>query len=89
MISAILEIVACVIAALFGFIGVFIGFQHQNVYMVAVSGLLCALVVIYLSMLAEIIQGKQSKRMVLICEVLNKTIYVTILIQVISLSSLV
>ena len=84
MISAILEIVACIIAALFGITGVFIGLSCESTTLIAISGTLCALVVIYLSMLAELMQGKSSKHQTTICKVLNKLIYVTIVAQVIS-----
>lgn len=89
MISAILEIVACVIAALFGLVGVFIGLSYESTVMIAISSTLCALVVIYLSMLAELLQGNQSKYHTTICKVLNKSIYVTIVAQVISSSAMV
>ena len=77
MISAILEITACIIAAVFGMLG-FVCSSSQ--YMIGVSGLLVAIVVIYLSQLAEIMSSKGS---VIFCKVLNKLLYVTIIVQII------
>jgi len=80
MISVILEITACVIAAIFGAIGFFCG---EPPYLIAVSGLLVVLVVVYLSQLAEFMQ-EPGKVNLWVCKVLNKLIYVTIIIQVIT-----
>ena len=80
MISGILEITACIIAAAFGMVGFFYGGAP---YVIAVSGALVVLVVIYLSQLAEVMQDPR-KINVRICKVLNKLIYVTIIAQVIS-----
>ena len=83
MISGILEISACVIAAIFGIIGFCYGVQGTSFYLVGVSGPLVVLVVIYLSQLAEVMQ-KPHKINIIICKVLNKLIYVTIIAQVIT-----
>ena len=80
MISGLLEITACVIAAMFGMVGVF---QGASPYLVAVGGTLVVLVVIYLSQLAELMQ-KPCKANIRVCKILNKLIYVTIIIQVIT-----
>jgi len=89
MISAILEIVACVIAAVFGCGGVILGLHYSSNPLVACSGALVAVVVIYLSMLAEVLQGKALEKQILVCKVLNKLIYVTIIGQVITASTMV
>lgn len=80
MISGILEITACIIAAAFGMVGFFYG---ASPYTVAVSGALVVVVVVYLSQLAEVMQ-KPHEINIRICKVLNKLIYVTIIAQVIS-----
>jgi len=89
MISIILEIAACIIAALFGLGGVIIGLSYDSTIMILISGSLISFVVIYLSMLAEVMQGKQSGYKITICKVLNKLIYVTIVAQVISAALMV
>ena len=89
MISVILEIAACVIAALFGIAGVLIGLSYESTITILVSGTLCSIVVIYLSMLAEVMQGNRAGHRVTICKVLNKLIYVTIVAQVISAATMV
>lgn len=81
MISGLLEITACVIAATFGMIGAFYGMSVASPYLVGASGLLIVIVVIYLSQLAEVMQ-KPDKINIIICKVLNKLIYVTIIAQV-------
>jgi hypothetical protein len=88
LLSGILEITSCIIAAIFGIVGVFYGMSIDNYnispsYFVAVSGLLVVIVVVYLSQLAEVMQ-KPEKINVIICKVLNKLIYVIIIIQVIT-----
>jgi len=83
MISGLLEITACVIAATFGIIGTFYGVYLSSPYLVGVGGLLIVIVVIYLSQLAEVMQ-KPDKINIRICKVLNKLIYVTIIAQVIT-----
>ena len=88
MLSGILEITSCIVAAIFGIVGVFYGMSIDNynvspVYLVAASGLLVVIVVAYLSQLAEVMQ-KPEKINVIICKVLNKLIYVIIIIQVIT-----
>ena len=85
MISAILEITSCVIAAIFGIIGVMFG----DVYTTAIGGTLILLIVIYLSKLGEIMQGKSSKVAIKVCEVLNKAIYVTIVALIIASAMMV
>lgn len=80
MISGILEVTACVIAAVFGMAGFFYGATPHTV---AVGGALVVVVVIYLSQLAEVMQ-KPHKINIMVCKVLNKLIYVTIVLQVIS-----
>lgn len=83
MISGILETTACIIAAMFGMIGVFYGVSVASPYLIGVGGLLVVIVVIYLSQLAEVMQ-KPDKINIIICKVLNKLIYVTIIAQVIT-----
>lgn len=83
MISVILEITACVIAATFGIVGVYYGLNLSSHYLVGVSGSLVVMVVIYLSRLAEMMQN-QSEINIWTCKVLNKLIYVTIVSQVIT-----
>ena len=90
MFSRILEITACVIAVVFGFIGFFYG---TSPWSVAISGFLVAIVVIYLSQLAELMQfremGASCKKKVIICEVFNKLMYVAIIAQVIAAALMV
>ena len=81
MLSVTLEVTACVIAASFGMLGVFYG--ESSVWLVAVSGSLVAVAVIYLSQLAEAMQKGSSELTVGICKVLNKLLYATIVAQVI------
>jgi hypothetical protein len=83
MISGILEITACIIATTFGMIGAFYGVTVMSPYLVGASGLLVVIVVMYLSQLAEVMQ-KPDKINIIICKVLNKLIYVTIVAQVIT-----
>lgn len=83
MISGILEITSCAIAAIFGVIGFFYGLELLSPYLVAISGLLVVIVVIYLSQLAEIMQSATEIN-IWICKVMNKLIYVTIIAQVIT-----
>jgi len=80
MISGILEITACTVAATFGMVGFFTG---TSPHIVAVSGALVVLVVVYLSQLAELMQNPH-KTNIRVCKVLNKLIYATIVAQVIT-----
>jgi len=84
--SVILEITACIIAAIFGFVGFFYGLSVSEtsipaICFTAISGLLVATVVIYLSQLAELMSGEGSLKL---CKVLNKLIYVTIISQILT-----
>ena len=64
-------------------IGFFYGMQGESPYLVGVSGSLVVIIIIYLSLLAEIMQNPY-KINIRICKVLNKLIYVTIIAQVIT-----
>jgi len=94
MLSATLEITACIIAAIFGMIGVFYGLTLSNyylssTYLVSISGLLVVIVVIYLSQLAEVMQNKGGRLTLNTCKVLNKLMYVTIIAQVVTTALMV
>jgi len=93
MFSGILEITACIIAAIFGMAGVFYGLSITNYYLsstlfVSISGSLVAIVVIYLSQLAEVMQAKNGLR-IKFCQVLNKLMYVMIVAQVVTAALMV
>jgi len=87
MIPVLLEILSCFIAAIFASIGLYFGLSHYvNIYsyfLVAVSGLLMSLIVIYLSQLGELMQGKKQPGRLIFCQILNKFIYGTIISLVI------
>ena len=88
MLPGILEIISCIIAAVFGIIGFFYGIFTNEIYIVSVSGALILTVVVYLSQLAEVMQ-KPDKFNIIVCKVLNKSIYVMIIVQVITAALMV
>ncbi len=93
MIPAILEMLACLIAAIFGMAGVLYGLSMSNYHLsstwfVCISGSLVVIVVIYLSQLAEVMQTKNELR-IIFCQVLNKLMYVMIVAQVITAALMV
>ena len=88
MLPGILEIISCIIAAVFGIVGFFYGLSINGIYLVSISGALIFFVVVYLSQLAEVMQ-KPDKVNIIVCKVLNKSIYVMIIIQVITAAIMV
>ena len=85
MIPTMLELFACLIAAVSGFLGLWFG----ELYVVIASGLLLMNVYAYLNTWATAFdnaqKGKTVKWQNLICQVLHKMIYVIFAVQIILL----
>lgn len=85
MIPIIIEVTACLIAVLCGVIGLFFSYDQEMIYLSTLSAALLFNVFVYLSCLSEMLQIKRpSKVRVLTCQVLNKSIYVIFMAQLIA-----
>lgn len=94
MIPTILEIFACLIAVISGFIGIVFGmnsYTEYSIYIILISGLLVFNVFCYLMNTSELLQTgiKDNAMKVLICRVLYKSIYGIFALQIIAITLMV
>ena len=94
MIPTILEIFACLIAAISGFIGLIYGMNTYNdlsMYTVSISGLLLFTIYSYLINTSEGLQraSKPNSTKFLICKMLQRSIYGIFALQIIAITLMV
>jgi len=94
MIPTILEIFACLIAAISGFIGLCYGltsYDDHSIYIVLISGLLLFVIFSYLTNTSEGLQraSKPNSTKFLICKSLHRAIYAIFALQIIAITLMV